>query len=70
MDEFFKAGPLKQRDLYKAALARIAELEGPAENVVEDLNGLTVAELRSRCQDADVVGYGKMKKTELIKALS
>jgi len=73
MDEFFKAGPLKQRDLYKAALARIAELEGREEsckNEAEDLGDLTVAELRSRCQDADIVGYGKMNKAALVEALS
>jgi len=35
----------------------------------EDLSKLTVAELRSRCQTADIVGYGKMRKAELVEAL-
>lgn len=41
----------------------------PKEAAEEDLESLTVAELRERCKAAEITGYSTMKKAELIEAL-
>lgn len=57
----------------KAAPAKAekkAEVAEPKTEAVQDLNNLSVAELRDMAKAKDITGYSSMKKAELIAALS
>jgi len=62
MKTFMKASPLKQRAMFQTLLDRV--------EFKPDFDKMTVADLRSIAQERDLLGYGKMKKADLIKALS
>ena len=54
----------------KTAEAEVAPAEDVVETTVEDFSGKTVADLKALAKEAGISGYSKMKKAELIAALS
>ncbi|MGJ5642688.1 50S ribosomal protein L21 [Formosa sp. S-31] len=54
----------------KKATKTEKKAEAPKAEATQDLNALTVAELREMAKAKDISGYSSMKKAELIEALS
>ena len=67
-----KATPVKAEKVAPAKEAPKAEAKPVAkkEEATQDLNSLTVAELREMAKAKEISGYSSMKKAELIAALS
>ena len=54
----------------ETATAELAPTEEVVETTAEDFSGMTVANLKALAKEAGISGYSKMKKAELIAALS
>ena|SRR5690606_24223872 len=70
-----KASKVENEEAKKAAPAKAekkaeTKTEAPQPEATQDLNSLTVAELREMAKAKDISGYSSMKKAELIEALS
>ncbi len=49
---------------------KVKEEKKPAKKAAEDLDSLTLADLKAKAKDAGIKGYSTMKKAEIIEALS
>ena len=68
--ESIAASGAKKAAPAKAEKKAEPKTEAPQAEATQDLNSLTVAELREMAKAKDISGYSSMKKAELIEALS